>query len=58
MNDLTVVMPFNEPSNLIFKSIESVFYDSDLKIKLILIYNDVNASFLSGLKEFVIDLKI
>lgn len=52
MRDLTVVMPLNKPNSLIFDSIESVFYKSYLKIKLILIYNNIDVRFLSKLEGF------
>lgn len=52
MFDLTVVMPFNKVDKSIFESIESVFYKSHLKIKLILIYNDLTREILFELDNY------
>jgi glycosyltransferase involved in cell wall biosynthesis len=50
--DLTVLMPFKGQSTYIFSAIESVFYNSKINVKLILIFKDEEQSFLGKLRDY------
>jgi glycosyltransferase involved in cell wall biosynthesis len=50
--DLTVLLPFKGQSTYIFSAIESVFYNSNINVKLILIYKDEEQSFLGKLRDY------
>jgi glycosyltransferase involved in cell wall biosynthesis len=50
--DLTVLLPFKGQSTYIFSAIESVFYNSKINVKLILIFKDEEQSFLGKLRDY------
>ena len=58
MSSVTVIIPYKDNLKYLYLALQSVFFQTYKKFKILIIYDDENRSDLSHIKKFILKKKL